>query len=157
MNAQGQRGNEDPSSSDRFDLDGFEVVNLRSCMNFPPGTSIEEKRARCRPTVYRYRYPNTRMSLGHTLKTGSNAVYGCHELEVYPSDLLTCGSGNTLIGLDMSGAFDDRGTPNNFTDDTPRGNAPSLPAASQLDRRALHHRRPGGGLRRRPGQRAPRT
>ncbi len=42
-------------------------------MNFPPGTSIEEKRAQCRPTVYRYRYPNTRMSLGHTLKTGSNA------------------------------------------------------------------------------------
>ncbi len=121
MNAQGQRGNEDPSSSDRFDLDGFEVVNLRSCMNFPPGTSVEEKRARCRPTVYRYRYPNTRMSLGHTLKTGSNAIYGCHELEVYPSDLLTCGSGNTLIGLDMKGAFNDHGTPNNFTDDTPRG------------------------------------
>jgi hypothetical protein len=121
VDEQGARGNEDPESSDRFDLDGFEVVNLRSCMNFPPGTSIAQKRARCRPTVYRYRYPNTRMSLGHTLKTGSQAAYGCHELEVYPADWLTCASGNTLIKLDMSGAFNDRGTPNDFSDDKPRG------------------------------------
>jgi hypothetical protein len=121
VDEEGRRLNHEAGSSDRFDLDGFEVVNLRSCMNFPPGTSIPQKRARCRPTVYRYRYPNTRMALGHTLKSGSQAIYGCHELEIYPSDLLTCGSGNTLIGLDMSGAFNDRGTPNNFSDDTPRG------------------------------------
>ena len=38
-------------------LDGFEVVDLSSCMNFPAGTTIEQKRAACRPEVYRYRYP----------------------------------------------------------------------------------------------------
>ncbi len=38
------------------------------------------------------------MALGHTLKTGANAIFGCHELEVYPDDTLTCASGNALIG-----------------------------------------------------------
>jgi hypothetical protein len=121
VNEDGTRDNEDPASSDRFDLDGFEVVDLSSCMNFPAGTSVAEKRAQCRPKVYRYRYPNTEMSLGHTLTTGSQAIFGCHELEVYPEDFLGCASGNTLIGFDISGAFDDMGTPNDFSDDKPRG------------------------------------
>jgi Ca2+-binding RTX toxin-like protein len=121
VNEDGSRANEDPASSERFDLDGFEVVDMSSCMNFPPGTSVAGKRAQCRPQVYRYRYPNTEMSVGHTQKTGSNAIFGCHELEVYPNDFLTCGSGNALITLDMSGAFDDMGTPNDFSDDKPRG------------------------------------
>jgi Ca2+-binding RTX toxin-like protein len=121
VNPDGTRANEDPASSERFDLDGFEVVDMSSCMNFPPGTSVPEKRAQCRPQVYRYRYPSTEMSIGHTQTTGSNAIFGCHELEVYPNDFLTCGSGNALIALDMSGAFDDMGTPNDFSDDRPRG------------------------------------
>jgi len=50
-----------------------------------------------------------------------NQVWGCHELEVYPSDLLTCGAGSGLITLDMSGAFKNMGTPTDFTDDVPRG------------------------------------
>ncbi len=58
------------------------------------------------------------MALGHTLK---DSVYGCHELEVYPDDRLTCGSGNALIAFDMSGAFDDMGTPTDYSDDKPRG------------------------------------
>jgi hypothetical protein len=115
------RQNENPSSSDRFDLDGFEVVDYSSCMNFPATASTEAKRAACRPEVYRYRYPTPDMALGHTLQTGGNAIYACHEVEVYPNDLLTCGSGNALIALDMSGAFDDNGTPADFTDDHPRG------------------------------------
>ena len=115
------RENEDPADSDRFDLDGFEVVDFSSCMDFPAGTSVAKKRARCRPEVYRYRYPRLEMALGHTLQTGSNALYGCHELEVYPDDRLTCASGNALIALDMSRAFDDNGTPKDFTDDEPRG------------------------------------
>jgi hypothetical protein len=115
------RQNENPNDSNRFNLDGFEVVDYSSCMNFPAGTSVEAKRAACRPEVYRYRYPTARMALGHTLRTGSNAIYACHELEVYPDDLLTCGSGNALIALDMSAAFDDNGTPTDFTDDHPRG------------------------------------
>ena len=102
----------------RFRLDGFEVVDLSSCMYFPEGTSVGEKRASCRPEVYRYRYPTVDMALGHTNK---NAVYGCHELEIYPNDRLTCGSGAAMIALDMSGAFDDNGTPNNFRDDKPVG------------------------------------
>jgi Ca2+-binding RTX toxin-like protein len=121
VNPDGARANEDPASGERFDLDGFEVVDMSSCMNFPPGTSVPEKRAQCRPQVYRYRYPTTEMSVGHTQKTGANAIFGCHELEVYPNDWLTCGSGNALIALDMSGAFDDMGTPNDFSDDKPRG------------------------------------
>jgi hypothetical protein len=112
-NAQGERTDE------TFDLDGFEVVDLSSCMNFPAGTTVEQKRAACRPQVWRYRYPSTEMSLGHT--HAANGVYGCHELEVYPDDRLTCASGAAMILLDMSGAFDDRGTPTNFSDDRPRG------------------------------------
>ena len=103
-----KRLNEVPGSGDRFDLDGFEVVDLSTCMNFPVGTTIAQKRAQCRPTVYRYRYPSTEIALGHTLQT---TVYGCHELEVYPNDRLTCGSGAAAIVFDMSRAFDSRGRP----------------------------------------------
>ncbi len=38
------RENEDPASSQRFNLDGFEVTDISSCMNFPKGTSVETKR-----------------------------------------------------------------------------------------------------------------
>jgi Ca2+-binding RTX toxin-like protein len=115
------RENEDPADSDRFDLDGFEVVDFSSCMDLPGGASVDAKRGACRPQVYRYRYPTADMALGHTIKEGTSAIFGCHELEVYPDDRLTCGSGNTLIGLDMSGAFNDMGTPTDYTDDKPRG------------------------------------
>jgi Ca2+-binding RTX toxin-like protein len=121
VNPDGTRANEDPASSERFDLDGIEIVDLSSCMYFPPGTSVTEKRTACRPEVYRYRYPTTDMSVGHTLKTGSNASFGCHETEIYPNDLLTCGSGNTLIALDLTNAFDRNGTPDDFGDDRPVG------------------------------------
>lgn len=112
------RQNEVAGSSDALDLDGFEVVDLSSCMDFPTGTSVDDKRAACQPEVYRYRYPDLDMVLGHT-NTGS--VYGCHELEIYPDDRLTCGSGSAMIMLDLSGAFDDNGTPDDFSDDRPRG------------------------------------
>jgi hypothetical protein len=121
VDEEGNRGNEDPESADRLDLDGFEVIDLSSCMYFRPTATLERRRSRCRPEVYRYRFPTAEMALGHTLKTGSQAVFGCHELEVYPSDLLTCASGNALIGLNMRGAFDDNGTPGDFTDDHPKG------------------------------------
>jgi len=101
-----------------FALDGFEVVDMSSCMNFPPGTSVAEKRRRCRPQVFRYRYPQLAMVQG-TVNRGT--VYGCHELEIYPNDRLTCGSGSALMVFDMAGAFDDNGTPNDFRDDRPRG------------------------------------
>ncbi|HEV3479986.1 MAG TPA: hypothetical protein VG144_11135 [Gaiellaceae bacterium] len=114
----GHRLNEDPGSADRFDLDGFEVVDLSSCMNFRAGTSIDAKRSRCRPRVYRYRYPSATMALGHTAR---GAIFGCHELEVYADDRLTCGSGTAALVFDMKGAFDDNGTPMNFRDDKPRG------------------------------------
>ena len=123
VNEAGVRQNEVNDSSDENDLDGFEVVDLSSCMNFPAGTTVAAKRNACRPRVYRYRYPSTEMSLGHTNKTGSNGVFGCHELEVYPDERLTCASGNALIAFNMSGVFDNRGTPSNFADDRPRGSA----------------------------------
>ena len=114
----GKRQNEVPGSADRFDLDGFEVVDMSSCMNLPKGWSIIEKREVCQPKVYRYRYPTLAMSLGHTAK---GSVYGCHELEIYANDRLTCGSGGAAIAFDMSRAFNDNGTPADFTDDKPRG------------------------------------
>ncbi|HWH06159.1 MAG TPA: hypothetical protein VNT23_06960 [Gaiellaceae bacterium] len=103
-----RRLNEVPGSSDRNDLDGFEVIDLSSCMNFPTLTSIELRRALCRPQVYRYRFPSTLASLGHTAK---GTIYGCHELEVYPDDTLTCGSGGAGLVFDLSRAFDAKGKP----------------------------------------------
>lgn len=114
----GKRANENPNSSQRFNLDGFEVVDISSCMDFPEGTSVEDKRAECRPEVFRYRYPSADIALGHTLKS---SIYGCHELEVYPNDRLTCGGGAAAILFDMSRAFDANGTRKDFTDDSPRG------------------------------------
>jgi hypothetical protein len=115
--ADGTRANEAPGGSQRFNLDGFEVVDMSSCMYFPKGRSIIEKRLACRPQVYRYRYPSAEIALGHTNK---GSIYGCHELEVYANDRLTCGSGGALIVFDMSGAFDNRGTATPL-DDKPRG------------------------------------
>jgi hypothetical protein len=101
------RSNENPSSSARFNLDGFEIVDMSSCMNFPVGTTLQQKRARCQPKVYRYRYPSALMGLGHTV----DSYAGCHELEVYPDDKLTCASVNATMYFDISGAFDSNGKP----------------------------------------------
>jgi hypothetical protein len=120
VDAQRQRANETGTG---HALDGFEVIDLRTCLEAPLGTipagaTIEQKRASCRPEVYRYRWPTPDIALGHT---NQNAIYGCHELEVYPDDRLTCGSGAAMIVFDMSGAFDNMGTKRDFTDDTPTG------------------------------------
>ena len=117
VDATGKRANETPGGGQRFNLDGFEVVDMSSCMYFPKGMSIIEKRLACKPQVYRYRYPSAEIALGHTNKS---SIYACHELEVYANDRLTCGSGGALIMFDMSGAFDNRGTKTPL-DDRPRG------------------------------------
>jgi hypothetical protein len=114
VSSDGKRSNE----TGGYALDGFEVVDMSSCMNFPDGTTVAEKRASCRPEVFRYRYPDVKMAQGHTNK---GSIYGCHELEIYADDRLTCGSGGALIVLDMSGAFDDGGTARDFSDDRPAG------------------------------------
>ena len=103
------RANENPSASfsTRANLDGFEVVDMSTCMNFPIGTTLAQKRARCRPAVYRYRWPSALMALGHT----HDSLAGCHELEVYPDDKLTCAGVNATLYFDMSGAFDRNGKP----------------------------------------------
>ncbi len=124
INAAGKRENEIPGDNDRLDLDGFEVVDMSSCMYFKSGTSLQERRNRCRPQVYRYRYPDAKIALGHTEKS---TIYGCHELEIYPDDRLTCGSGGAAIVLDMSDAFNDNGTPKNFKDDRVRGRGGPMP------------------------------
>ncbi len=118
------RNNEDQASTQRFNLDGFEVVDMSSCMNvndratFAPDASVEDKRAGCRPEVFRYRFPTLEMQLGHT---NTASVFGCHELEVYPDDRLTCAGGQALQVFDMSGVFDDNDTPDLFTDDRLNG------------------------------------
>ncbi|MGH3442231.1 MAG: LPXTG cell wall anchor domain-containing protein [Nitriliruptorales bacterium] len=113
---------EEVANSQRFDLDGFEVVDLSSCMDFPADATVEEKRGvdeegafldgeGCRPEVLRFRF-----ELGWTRGTfDHDGQTGCHELELYPNDLLTCAAPNGTMVLDMSGAFDQndrpRGTP----------------------------------------------
>jgi hypothetical protein len=87
-------------------------------MYFPAGTTLQAKRDSCRPQVFRYRYPDVAMAQGHSNKS---TVYACHELEIYADDRVTCGSGGALLVLDMAGAFDDNGTPADYTDDRLRG------------------------------------
>jgi len=96
-----------PSTNQGFNLDGFEVVDLSSCMNFPTWTSVEVKRMVCRPQVYRYRYPSALTGLGHKY----DSLAGCHELEIYPDDTLTCAGVNATMFFDMSGAFRSNGRP----------------------------------------------
>ena len=100
-----------------LNLDGFEVLDLSTCMSFSVFESVDFKRLNCRPQVYRYRYPSALIALGHTV----DALSGCHELEIYPDDRLSCASINASLVFDLSGAFDDRGTPADYTDDKPRG------------------------------------
>ena len=113
------RSNEttDPTSAARFNLDGFELVDLRSCMNFSPLTSVDVKRMTCRPQVYRYRWPSALLGMGHT----TDSLAGCHELEIYPDDRLVCAAVNATMVFDLKGAFNDNGTPTNYLDDTPNG------------------------------------
>src|SRR5688500_2087978 len=79
------------AASTSTQLDGFEVLDLSSCMNFPAGTTVAQKRERCRPQVYRYRYPEPRMAQSHVYP---NSLQSCHELEIYPDDRVTCASIN---------------------------------------------------------------
>jgi hypothetical protein len=123
----GERANEDPDGGEELRLDGFEVVDMSSCMYFPRriqalphAAEIEAKRDRCRPEVFRYRYPSADIALGHTQQ---DEIYACHELEIYPDDRLTCASGGAMILFDMARAFRKMGTPRDFSDDKPRGQA----------------------------------
>lgn len=105
VNAEGVRANE---TADQLNHDGFEIVDLASCLTAPFGTmpdglDVAGKRDACEPQVWRYRYPTPAMALGHTNK---NAVYGCHELETWADDTLTCGGGAAMMVFDMSNVFE---------------------------------------------------
>ena len=114
VGADGKRANETSGTA----MDGIELVDMSSCMNFPAGTSLQQKRDACAPQVYRYRFPQPEMANSHAFP---KRVGACHETEIYPDDTLSCASLFSTIMLDLKGAFDDRGTPNDFTDDKPRG------------------------------------
>jgi hypothetical protein len=103
VDGNGKRSNETSGNG----LDGFEIVDLSSCMGFPEGTSVDVKRATCRPEVYRYRYPSPRVAQSHTFPR----LQSCHELEVYADDRITCASITATAIFDMSKAFDGRGRP----------------------------------------------
>jgi hypothetical protein len=114
----------DTATVQNLALDGFEVVNLKSCMDFPSLTSLDAKRLTCANgiKVYRYRWPSALISMGHSV----DVIAGCHELEIYPKgpdgrELLTCAGVQSTLLFDMSGAFNDNGTPNNYLDDYPNG------------------------------------
>jgi hypothetical protein len=121
IGSDGVRANEKaptPPSAPSNALDGFEVVDMSSCMNFPANATLQQKRDNCRPQVYRYRYPTAGMA---TASAFPNNLAGCHETEIYPDDRFMCASITSTLLFDLSGAFDDRGTPNDYTDDKPRG------------------------------------
>ncbi|HVM19048.1 MAG TPA: hypothetical protein VM307_03710, partial [Egibacteraceae bacterium] len=85
VNPEGVRANEAEGSTS-FALDGFEIVDLSSCMTapfgtMPAGSTLEEKRENCRPQVWRYRYPDIAMAMGTFNQTN---LYACHELETWP-------------------------------------------------------------------------
>jgi hypothetical protein len=109
----------DPNTNQGFALDGFELVDLKSCLDFPPLTSLDAKRLVCANgiKVYRYRWPSALIGMGHT----RDNVGGCHELEIHPNDLLTCAGLHATMLFDLSGAFNNNGTPNNYLDDTVNG------------------------------------
>jgi hypothetical protein len=111
---EGVRGN-DEGTSDAFD--GIEVVDMSSCMNFPADASRQFKIESCDPDVYRYRWPTVGFASSSVFRTGS----ACHELEIYPDDRATCAAIAATLLLDFSGAFDDNGTPTDYSDDKPRG------------------------------------
>ena len=114
VGADGKRANETSGTA----MDGIEVVDMSSCMNFPAGTTVQQKRDACNPQVYRYRFPQVEMANSHAYP---KRVGACHETEIYPDDTLMCASLFSTVMLNLKGAFDDRGTPNDFTDDKPRG------------------------------------
>jgi hypothetical protein len=98
-------------------MDGIEVVDMSTCMNFPEGASRQFKIDTCRPQVYRYRWPNVDFARSSTFRAGA----ACHELEIYPDDRLACAAVDATLLLDVSKAFDDNGTPTDYSDDHPRG------------------------------------
>ena len=106
-------------------FDGIEVVDFKSCLNFPTGTTTAAKRAACKPQVYRFRWPDPSWT-----QSNSYRVEGaCHELEIYPDDALVCAGLHGTLMLNMKGAFDDNGTPADYTDDKLRGTP--LPCAER--------------------------
>lgn len=111
-----RRSDDNPTGTETS-LDGFHIIDLSSCMDFPAGTSLDDKRASCRPEVYRYRFDQD-WARG---TWNDNSSQGCHEVEIYPDDTLTCASIDGTVVVDISGAFDDNGTPNDFSDDIPMG------------------------------------
>jgi hypothetical protein len=122
VNSEGKRSNEvqaTPPNAQSNALDGIELVDMSSCMNFPAGTTLEQKRDACRPQVFRYRWPDPNIANSHRYK---QVVGACHETEIYPDDKLACASLMSTVLFDIRGAFDDNGTPADFTDDKLRGN-----------------------------------
>ena len=113
---EGERPNEQEGNTSKA-FDGIEVVDFSSCLNFPEGATLDQKRTACAPEVYRYRWPNKNVSRSHTYR-GTGA---CHEVEIYPDDRLVCAGLMATPVFDMSGAFNDNGTPTDFTDDKPNG------------------------------------
>jgi hypothetical protein len=105
------------------DLHTVEIIDLSSCMDLDPASSVQDRRDACNPVVYRMPWDPQ-----WTRTTNAPTAFGaCHEVEIYPNDLFTCAGLSGSVVLDLSGAFDDNGTPNNFLDDTVNGDP--LPCA----------------------------
>lgn len=104
------------SVGSRTQSHAVEIIDLSSCLDLDPDASIQDRRDACRPLVYRIDWDPRWTSSVYKSGAGS-----CHETEIYPNDILACAGLDGTVLLDLSGAFDDNGTPDDFTDDTVRG------------------------------------
>ena len=103
----------------------IELVDLSSCLDLDPASSVMDRRAACVPVVYRVDWDPV-----WTRSTHDASAFGaCHETEIYPNDLFTCAGLDGSVVLDLSGAFDDNGTPDDLLDDTVNGTP--LPCATR--------------------------
>ena len=86
VGADGKRANETSGTA----MDGIEVVDMSSCMNFPAGTTLQQKRDACAPAGLPLPLPAARD--GQLARRIPKRVGACHETEIYPDDTLVCAS-----------------------------------------------------------------
>ena len=121
-------------------------------MNFPAGATRQFKIDACDPEVYRYRWPTVDFARSSTFR----ATAACHELEIYPDDRITCAAIDATLLLDFSGAFDDNGTPTDYsTTSRAARRCPCARRASSTAAEPLADERVRRGLRGRRGRPEP--
>jgi hypothetical protein len=95
------------NGSDFSGMPWTDVVDVRSCMNFAEGTTLEAKRDACRPLVYRIKYEDEWTSKVRPDGTFTEAA-SCHDI-TYANDRLHCAALNASLIVDVAGMFTGNG------------------------------------------------